>query len=257
MIRVAVVGAGGRMGAHVLRAVEAAEDLAVAAALEHPGHPDLGKEVSPGVALAADPAAALDCADVAIDFSTPESTAALVRAAAPRGVALVLATTGLSEAQSAELREAATRVPVVQAANFSLGITTLVGLVEQAVKQLPGYEIEILEIHHSRKVDAPSGTALWLGETAAAARGRKLADVATYHREGQTGPRPPDAIGMQTLRAGDVVGEHTVFLVGPGERLELAHRALSRENFARGAVTAARWAVGRPPGMYSLKDVLA
>ena len=257
MIRVAVVGACGRMGAHVLRAVEQAEDLAVAAAIEYAAHPDLGKEVSPGVPLSADLAAGLENAQVAIDFSTPEGSAALARAAATKGVALVIATTGLDPAQSAALDQAARRVAVVRSANYSLGIAALVGLVEQAVRALPGYEIEVLEMHHSRKTDAPSGTALMLGEAAAAARGQKLADVATYHREGQTGPRPPDAIGMQTLRGGDVVGEHTVFLVGHGERLELTHRAQSRENFAQGALQAARWAATQPPGLYSLRDVIS
>ncbi len=257
MIRVAVVGAAGRMGTHVLRAVEQAENLAVASAVEYAAHPDLGKEVSPGIPLSADLATALENAQVAIDFSTPGGSAALARAAAPKGVALVIATTGLDDQQSAALEQAAQRVAVVRSANFSLGVAALVGLVEQAVKALPDYEIEVLEMHHSRKADAPSGTALWLAEAAAAARGQKLADVATYHREGQTGPRPPDAIGMQTLRGGDVVGEHTVYLVGRGERLELSHRALSRENFARGAVQAARWAATQPPGLYTLRDVLS
>ena len=257
MIRVAVVGAGGRMGAQVMRALEAEDDLQLASALEGRGHPDLGKEVSPGVALGCDVAAAVEAADVAIDFSTPESTAALVREAVPRGVALVVATTGLSPEQTRELETAAQRLAVVRSANFSLGIAALVDLVERAVSALPDYEIEVLEMHHSRKVDAPSGTALWLAETAARARGQRLSDVATFHREGQTGPRAPEAIGMQSLRGGDVVGEHTVFLVGPGERLELTHRALSRENFARGAVVAARWCAGRSPGLYTVRDVLA
>lgn len=256
MTKVCVVGAAGRMGGHVLAAVSATDDLTLAAALESAGHPDLGKEVAAGVPLSSDIGAALDASDVAIDFSLPESALALAREAPPRGTALVIATTGLSADQDAEIARAAQSVAVVRAANFSLGITTLLGLVEEAVSRLPNYEIEVLEIHHNQKVDAPSGTALALGEAAAGARGDKLSDVATYHREGHTGPRDPRAIGMQTLRGGDIVGEHTVYLVGPGERLELTHRALSRENFAAGAVRAARWAVGKAPGLYSMRDVL-
>ena len=257
MIRVCVIGAAGRMGQHVLRAVEANGELELVAALERARHPQLGQTIAAGVELSADLPAGLEAADVAIDFSSPDSTAEAVRAAPAAKTALVIATTGFSAAQNAAIESTAESVPVVLAANFSLGITTLIGLVEQAVRKLPGYEIEVLEMHHSRKVDAPSGTALRLGEAAAAARGDRLSDVARYHREGQTGARPPEEIGMQTLRGGDIVGEHTVFLVGPGERLELTHRALSRDGFAAGAIRAARWAAGKSPGLYSMQQVLA
>ena len=256
MTRACVIGAAGRMGAHVLRAVENDPELEVAAALDRADHPDLGKEVSPGVPLSADPAAAMAAADVAIDFSTPASTLAALREAAPRGVGVVLATTGFDEAQTAELRAAAKSIAIVQSGNFSLGVAALARLVAEAARALPDYEIEVLEMHHNRKVDAPSGTALWLAEVAAEARGRVLADVACFHREGHTGARDPDEIGIQSLRGGDVVGEHTVYLVGPGERLQLAHLALSRDNFAAGAVRAARWLAGRAPGLYGLHDVL-
>lgn len=256
MIPVCVIGAGGRMGAHVLRAVEADDELSVGGALDRAGHPDLGKEVSPGVALCADPATALEACRVTIDFSTPEATLAALREATPRGVASVIATTGFDAEALVEVAEAAKRAPIVMAANYSLGINALLALVEQAARALPDYEIEVLEMHHSGKVDAPSGTALRLAEAAASARGLVLDDVARYHREGHTGPRPPDEIGLQTLRGGDVVGEHTVFLLGPGERLELTHRALSRENFAAGAVRAARWVTGRANGLYEMSDVL-
>jgi 4-hydroxy-tetrahydrodipicolinate reductase len=168
----------------------------------------------------------------------------------------VVATTGFTDAELGCIREAASRIPIVRARNFSLGINVMLELVARAVERLPGYDLEVLELHHSRKRDAPSGTALWIGETAAEARGDRLADRAVYHREGDTGPRPPGSIGMQSLRAGDSVGEHTLYLAGPGERLEISHRALSRDNFAAGAVRAARWVVGRPPGLYSLQDVL-
>ena len=256
MIRVGVVGAGGRMGGHVLRAVEAAADLEVGAALESASHPDLGKEVSPGVALTADVAALVDAAELAIDFSRPDSTLALAAAAAPRGLPLVIATTGFSPADQARIEQAASRVPIVMAANFSLGVNVLLELVAEAARRLEGYQIDVLELHHDRKVDAPSGTALRLARAAAEARGQDLEQAAVYHREGITGPRDPHAIGLQALRLGDSVGEHTVYLAGPGERLELSHRALSRDNFAAGALTAARWIRGRDPGLYSMADVL-
>ena len=257
MIRVCVIGAAGRMGAHVLRAVENDPALELAAALDRTGHADLGKEVSPGVPLSADPAAALAAADVAIDFSTPASALLALREAAPRGVGVVLATTGFDDAQRTELRAAAERIAIVQSGNFSLGVAALARLVAEAARALPDYEIEVLEMHHNQKVDAPSGTALWLAEVAAEARGRVLADVVRFHREGHTGPRDPDEIGIQSLRGGDVVGEHTVYLVGPGERLQLAILALSRDNFAAGAVRAARWLPDRAPGLYGLHDVLS
>jgi 4-hydroxy-tetrahydrodipicolinate reductase len=169
----------------------------------------------------------------------------------------VIGTTGFSEAERERLARAARSAPLVMAPNFSLGVHVLLELVSEAARRLPDYEIEVLELHDSRKIDAPSGTALRLGEAAAAARGRRLPDLAVYHREGETGARDPAAIGMQALRAGDSVGEHTVFLAGPGERLELTHRALSRNNFAAGAVRAAAWVHGRPPGLYTMREVLA
>jgi len=257
MKRVAVVGAAGQMGVHVLNAVAAAPDLTLGAALEHSGHPELGKKVGPNIALSSDLAAALENCDVTIDFSSPDATLAMLREATPRGIAQVIATTGFEAAQQGEIEAAAQSCAIVQAANFSLGVNALIELVERAAAQLPDYDLEVLEIHHNRKVDAPSGTALRLGEAAASARGQSLRDNAVYHREGQTGPRPSDSIGMQTLRGGDTVGEHTVFLVGPGERIELTHRALSRDNFATGASRAAAWACSQGPGLYSMQDVLS
>jgi 4-hydroxy-tetrahydrodipicolinate reductase len=255
--RVLVVGAGGRMGAHVLRALAAHPELALAAALDRGDHPELGKEIAPGVALGADLRAAAAIADVAIDFSVPASTLALAREATARGLALVIGTTGFSDADREALARAARTVPVVLAPNYSIGVAVLLDLVAEAARRLPDYEIEVLELHHSRKIDAPSGTALRLAEAAALARGRRLPELAVFHREGETGPRDPAAIGLLALRAGDSAGEHTVFLAGPGERLELTHRASSRENFAAGAVRAAAWVRGRAPGLYSMRDVLA
>jgi 4-hydroxy-tetrahydrodipicolinate reductase len=256
VIRVLVCGAAGRMGTQVLAAAEAAEGVAVGGALERAGHPELGAGVAPGVAITDSLARALEKVDVAIDFSQPASTLALVAAAEARGVALVVGTTGFDAAGLGRIRAAATRIPIVMAANFSLGVTVLLDLVAEAARRLPGYAVEVLELHHQGKLDAPSGTALRLAEAVATARGLELPRVAVYHREGQIGERPPDTIGIQSLRAGDSVGEHTVYLAGPGERLELAHRALSRDNFATGAVRAARWVAGRPPGLYSMQDVL-
>jgi 4-hydroxy-tetrahydrodipicolinate reductase len=170
---------------------------------------------------------------------------------------LVTGTTGLNAEEQAQIEAASRSIPIVQAGNFSMGITVLLDLVAQAARRLEAYEIEVLELHHNRKIDAPSGTALALARSAAGARGVALVDKAVYHREGQTGPREPDAIGMQALRMGDVVGEHTVYIAGPGERVELSHRAMSRDNFASGALRAAAWVTGRPPGLYSMKDVIA
>ncbi len=256
MIRVLVSGAGGRMGGHVLRAITADPVLTLGGALEAPGHPRIGEELAPGVSLTDKPDAGLDGVDVAIDFCLPAGTLALVDAALPCGVPLVIATTGFDAAGEERIARATQSLAILREANFSLGIHVMLDLVADAVRRLPGYEIEVLELHHSRKLDAPSGTALRLAEAAAAARGVSLDDAAVYHREGQTGPRPPGAIGMQSLRLGDVVGEHTLYLAGPGERLEITHRALSRDNFAAGALRAATWLPGHPPGLYSMRDVL-
>jgi 4-hydroxy-tetrahydrodipicolinate reductase len=245
------------MGGHVLRAIEQAAGLAVGAALDSADHPALGKEVSPGVALSSDLPDAVARCQVAIDFSIPAATLRLTAEAATRGLPLVLATTGLSAAEQLEIETAARSIAIVQAGNFSIGITVLLDLVAEAARRLDGYEIEVLEMHHKRKIDAPSGTALALARAAASARGTQLEDSAVYHREGMTGPRPDGAIGMQSLRMADVVGEHTVYLAGTGERIELSHRALSRDNFAMGAVRAANWVVDRRPGLYSMSDVLA
>lgn len=254
--RVLVVGAGGRMGEALLRAIERSFELELGAALEREGHPRLGAELAPGVKLSADVAAAVARADVAVDFSTPRSTLALVEAAESRGLPLVIGTTGLRPDDDARIQRAAARIPIVRAANYSMGIAVLMELVAEAARRLPGYEIDVLEVHHDQKVDAPSGTALALARSAAQARGQELERVAVYAREGITGKRAPEAIGLQALRLGDSVGEHTVYFAGPGERVELAHRAQSRDNFAAGALRASVWVIGRTPGLYSMADVL-
>jgi 4-hydroxy-tetrahydrodipicolinate reductase len=254
VIRIGVNGAAGRMGVQVRAAVAADSDAALGSALERPGHPEVGHRLEEGVELSADVDAALSSCDVMIDFSLPLASVALAEAAAKHERALVIATTGFNADQLGRIRTAATRAPVILAPNFSLGMQVLVELVELAAQRLADYDLEVLELHHGAKVDAPSGTALRLAEAAAEARGQQLDDHAVFARHGHTGPRRPGSIGLQTLRAGSSPGEHTVFLAGPGERIELTHRALSREGFASGSVRAAHWLVGRPPGLYTMRD---
>jgi 4-hydroxy-tetrahydrodipicolinate reductase len=244
------------MGESLLRALAASPDLRLGAALEHASHSRLGAELAPGVKLGSDPRAACAQADVAVDFSSPASTLALLDAAESRGTPLVIGTTGLDAEHEARIARAARKLAIVRAANFSIGVTVLLDLVAEASRRLAGYEIDLLEMHHDRKVDAPSGTALALARAAAEARGQDLAQVAVYAREGIVGKRDPKEIGLQSLRIGDSVGEHTIYFAGPGERIELSHRALSRDNFASGALRAARWLIGRPAGLYNLREVL-
>ena len=255
------------MGRALLEAIARAPDLTLAAALDVPGSPVIGQDAgarfgtATGITVAADVDAALAAADVLIDFTRPEGTLVHVAACARRHVAAVVGTTGLDAAQVRSLGELAKSVPIVHAPNMSVGITVLLDLVEAAARRLgPEYDIEIVEMHHRHKVDAPSGTALRLGEAAAAGRGAALGDVAVFAREGVTGPRKPGAIGFATLRGGDVVGEHTVILAGEGERVELTHRAFSRQNFAQGALTAARFVAARRAagqnGLADMRDVL-
>lgn len=266
-VRLAVAGAGGRMGQALIEAALATPDLALAAALDVAGSPAIGRDAgerigrATGVAVGTDVVAALAHADVLIDFTRPEGTLAHAAACAKLGVALVAGTTGLSAAQKAELAAHARVVPIVFAPNMSVGVNVAVRLVEMATALLgPAYDIEIVEMHHRHKVDAPSGTALRLGEAAAAARGTTLAQSAVYAREGVTGERKAGTIGFATLRGGDVVGDHTVIFAAPGERVEITHKAASRQTFAAGAMRAARFvaerrAAGRP-GLYDMADVL-
>jgi len=254
--RIALNGAAGRMGLQVRAAIDADLDAVLSAALEHPRHPELGRELAPGVVLGSDAEQAFSVSNVAIDFSLPEASVALAEAAARHKCPLVVATTGFRPEQLARVQAAAEHTAVLIASNFSLGVNVLIELVEQAARRLSGYDIEVLEIHHGSKVDAPSGTALTLARAAAEARGQKLDEVAIYARKGHTGARVPGEIGLQTLRAGQSPGEHTIYIAGPGERIELTHRAFSREGFASGSVRAAHWLRTRPPGLYSMRDVL-
>jgi len=244
------------MGRALVDAVGASADLTLAAAIDRPDHPEIGREIAPGIKLGADAGAELTGCDVAIDFSSPTASAALAEAAAAATFPLVIATTGLDPGLKARVERAAQRAPIVMAPNFSIGVNVLLRLVAEAARQLPDYDVDVLECHHTGKVDAPSGTALALGRAVAQARGQDFDALAVYHRQGHTGPRKPGTIGMQTLRLGDSPGEHTVFFAGPGERIELGSRALSRANFAAGACRAARWVIGKRPGLYSMSDVL-
>jgi len=245
------------MGECVRAALARDPELRLAAALEVPGHPDLGQRLEHGVELTDDAEAALGACDVAIDFSAPAVTLATLAIAAGRGVAYVTGTTGFSEAGEHELRAFARRIAIVHAPNFSVAVNVLTWLVREATRRLgPGYDAEIVELHHAAKRDAPSGTALRLAEAIAEARGEALAERLVVARAGETGARPPGAIGVQSLRGGDNPGEHTVMLVGRGERLELAHRSQTRDHFAEGAVRAARWLAGRPPGLHRFETVL-
>ncbi|WP_055047081.1 4-hydroxy-tetrahydrodipicolinate reductase [Devosia sp. A16] len=262
-LKVAIAGAGGKMGAANIRAVTVAPGLTVVSALDRAGASALGKDAGElaglealGVAVTDDVAAALAGAEAIIDFTAPANSVALAKEAARRGLVHIIGTTGCSEADDAAIREAAATARIVKAGNFSLGVNLLLGLVKQAAAALPGFDIEILEMHHNKKVDAPSGTALMLGE--AAARGRNL-DLKTHSvrvRDGHTGPREEGSIGFATLRGGNVIGEHRVILAGPSERIELNHIADNRALFAEGAVRAALWARGQQPGLYSMADVL-
>ena len=255
--RTLVVGALGRMGERVRAVLSCEPSLTLSAALEMPGHPELGREVESGVRVTDDAKAAFATSEVAIDFATPAATLLNLRAAADAGVAYVTGTTGFSTAELQEIESLAARIPVVHAANFSVSVNVLAWLVEQAARKLGSvFDAELFEMHHSAKRDAPSGTALRLAKAVADGRDQNLEVHLVLERAGDIGPRPENAIGVQTLRAGDCPGEHTVLYVGQGERLELSHRASTRDHFARGAVRTAAWLVGRPPGFYRLEDGL-
>ena len=257
MRRVAVVGALGRMGERVRAAVESDAETEVAGALEAPGHPGVGSEVAPGVRVSDDPATAFEGCDVVIDFSIPSATLANLAVAADTGVAYVTGTTGFDAAGRERIASFASKIPVLHAPNFSVAVNVLAWLVREAARKLgPDYDAELFEIHHGQKRDAPSGTALLLAEAVAEGRSVALADHLRLERAGEIGARPEGEIGVATLRGGDNSGEHTVYFVGGGERVELVHRAHTRDHFARGAVRAARWLVGRPAGLHAIEEML-
>ncbi len=250
-VRVAIAGAGGRMGQALLEAARATDGVQLAAAL------DMVSGSSGGTAIGIDVEEALENADVLIDFTRPEGTLAHLRACRAAKRAMVIGTTGFSAAQLAEIRAAAKQVAIVMAPNMSAGVNVAMKLVEMAARALgPDYDIDVFEAHHRLKVDAPSGTALKLGEVAAKARGTTLEKDAVFARHGNTGERKPGTIGFSVARGGDIVGDHTVFFAGPGERIEITHRSASRATYAQGAMRAAKFLSGKPPGLYDMDDVL-
>jgi 4-hydroxy-tetrahydrodipicolinate reductase len=265
MIRVAVLGIGGRMGGRIAAAVRAEPDLRLAAATERADSPHVGRDAGivsgigeAGVPVSADIDEALSRGvDVAIDFTAAPAALKHAQACSRAKVAFVVGTTGFTPAQKAELADCAKQIPLVLSPNMSVGVNVLFRLVAEAARALgPAYEVEIVEIHHRAKKDAPSGTALKLAEAAAKGLEVDLQKAGVYSRHGDTGERRPGTIGIQALRGGDVVGDHTVYFLADGERLELTHRATSRDNFARGAIRAAKFVVGKPAGLYDLQDVL-
>ena len=263
-IKIGVVGCGGRMGRLLVAEAHAADGCRVVAGSEAPGSPLIGQDVGAlagigalAVKVAGDAKSVFEAADVVLDLTVPGASVAHARLAAESGRALVLGTTGLDAGQAEAIRAAAKRAPIVRAANFSLGVNLLASLVEQAARVWgEDFDIEVLEMHHRHKVDAPSGTALALGDAAARGRRVDLAAKSQRVRDGHTGPRRTGDIGFATLRGGDVAGEHTVMFAGPSERIELTHRAGSRQIFARGVIRAARWIAAKSPGLYDMTDVL-
>lgn len=263
-LRIGISGCAGRMGRMLVAEVAATPGCALAGGVDAPGSRDLGKDIGElagigvvGLVAGSDLAALLGSADVVIEFTTPEATVAHAALAARAGKPLVVGTTGLDDKAHQALAAAAASAPILWAPNMSLGVNWLLALVEQTAQRLgEDYDIEILEMHHRHKVDAPSGTALALGRAAAAGRGIDLAAKSQRVRDGITGPRKRGDIGFATLRGGDNAGEHHVIFAAEGEQIELSHRATSRRVFARGAVAAAQWLAGQKPGLYGMKDVL-
>ncbi|MCX7893990.1 MAG: 4-hydroxy-tetrahydrodipicolinate reductase [Burkholderiales bacterium] len=263
-LRIAVAGASGRMGRTLIEAVLAAPDLALAAALDAPGTPAIGRDAgelvgarATGVEVGADHRAAIGAADVLIDFTRPAGTLAHLEACVAAGKRIVIGTTGFSGKERQRIAEAAQAIAVVFAPNMAVGVNVVFKLAEVAARALGDeYDVEIIEAHHRHKVDAPSGTALRLGEIVAGALGRDLGAAAVHGRHGDTGERPPGAIGFHAIRGGDIVGEHTVLFAGVGERVEVTVRSGSRTTYAAGALRAARFLAGKSSGLFDMQDVL-
>jgi len=259
-----VAGASGRMGRMLVEAVAHSSDCVLGGALEVAGSPALGADPlaalgrDSGVRITADLHDGLRGCDVLIDFTRPEGTLAHLAACRELGVRAVVGTTGLSDAQKAQIAEAARHIGIVMAPNMSLGVNVVLRLLDVAARALAeGYDIEVIEAHHRHKVDAPSGTALAMGEVLARASGRQLDDCAVWGRHGLTGERDASAIGFSVIRGGDIVGDHTVLFAGTGERIEITHKSSSRATYAQGSLRAARFLATRPPGLYGMNDVLS
>jgi 4-hydroxy-tetrahydrodipicolinate reductase len=262
-IRVAVSGASGRMGHMLIEAITASDDCVLAGALDMPGSPALGQDAAAflgrtsGVHISADVHSGLANAQVLIDFTRPEGTMAHLAACRELGVKLVVGTTGLSDAQKAEIAAQAQHLAIVMSPNMSVGVNVMMRLLDVAARALSqGYDIEVIEAHHRHKVDAPSGTALAMGEVLAAAVGRDLKQCAVYAREGVTGERDPSTIGFATIRGGSIIGDHTALFAGTGERIEITHKSDSRAGYAQGSLRAARFLAGHSRGLFTMNDVL-
>ena len=261
--RVAVAGASGRMGHMLIEAIQASGDCALAGALDIAASPAIGQDATAflgrtgGVAITADLKAGLKDAQVLIDFTRPEGTLAHLQVCQALGVNAVIGTTGFTDAQKHEIADAARDIAIMMAPNMSVGVNVTLKLLEMAAKALAtGYDIEIIEAHHRHKVDAPSGTALKMGEVIADALGRDLKDCAVYARQGVTGERDPSSIGFATIRGGDIVGDHTVLFAGIGERIEITHKSSSRSTYAQGSLRAVRFLADRKSGLFDMDDVL-
>lgn len=262
-LRIAVAGANGRMGRMLVEAVHQSTDCVLSGALGLGGSPELGQDAgaflgqATGVTITSDLQVGLAGAQVLIDFTRPEGTMAHLQACRELGVKMVIGTTGFSDAQKAEIAEHARHIALMMAPNMSVGVNVVLRLLETAARALDeGFDIEIIEAHHRHKVDAPSGTALAMGEVVAKALGRDLKACAVYGREGVTGERDPSTIGFATVRGGDIVGDHTVLFAGTGERIEITHKASSRATFAQGSLRAARFLAGQSSGLYGMDQVL-
>lgn len=263
MIKTIVIGCAGRMGKTIASRVHQTEEMELAGGTERPGHPALGKGLGEITGLDAHPVKVVDnlkdiiqSCDVVIDFTAPEASVRNFEIARDAGKAIVIGTTGFTKEHLAAMDSGEDQVRCVRAPNMSIGVNVLFKLTADTAKILKDYDMEIMEIHHRMKKDAPSGTAMRLGQILADAKGKDLDEVGVFGRKGQVGERNDFEIGIQTLRGGEIVGEHTVFFAGPGERLELTHRAGSRDNFALGAVRAAQWILNQPNGIYDMQDVL-
>lgn len=262
-LRIAVAGASGRMGHMLLEAVNASEDCALSGALDIASSPAINSDAlgylgqASGVFVTNDFQKGLSQSQVLLDFTRPEGTLAHLQACRKLGVKAVIGTTGFSTEQKAEIAEIAKDIAIVLSPNMSVGVNVTFKLLELAAKALnTGYDIEVIEAHHKHKIDAPSGTALKMGEVIAEALGRDLKECGVFERHGVTGPRDPSSIGFATIRGGDIVGEHTVMFAGTGERIEISHKASSREYYAKGSLMAARFLIDKPNGLYDMYDVL-
>jgi len=260
---IAVAGASGRMGRMLVEAIGQADDCRLSAALDMAGSPALGEDAAAfsgkaaGVAIQADLAHALPGSAFLIDFTRPEGTMEHLPVCVRLGIAMVIGTTGFSGSQKAQIEEAAQSIPIMMAPNMSVGVNVTLKLLEMAAKALAtGYDIEIIEAHHRHKVDAPSGTALRMGEVVAQALGRDLQTCGVFAREGITGERDPSSIGFSTIRGGDIVGDHTVLFAGTGERIEISHKSSSRSTYAQGSLRAVRFLADKPHGLFTMFDVL-